>query len=292
MSRQRARRSFLAVATLLLTACAAGPVDVDDPASVVAERFADWSRAAEEFGALNVGPDAVTGVAVRDGATRSWNLTGEITELGEPATASASVPFADIDPAAVQNQVEDLARQCAPDRYRVTVQVVTETTLLSELRCGAAEGAALFTSPPVTVLLNGEPLPDSTGLSWEESWAAVLELIGVLDPELSVGSVTLTDEEVSLSLSDRAATNGCRPSLMIGRAGDSLAWACRRTGQEPGIALGGFSAADLATLQSQAMDSAGITAGSWLEVTIDSDRGYRPQLRVRSGAQTAAVPLS
>lgn len=277
---------------LALAACSAPEPEPPAPSSVVAERLAELGATADAFSGVTVGRAAITARAVKDGTLQLWDLADGVRPVTEAVTGSPVVPFGELDPGAVQEQVARLAQQCEAGEYRASVDVITPDAMLGELRCGEDSFEGLTTQAPVSVQVNGEPLPDSTGASVEETWQVALDQLAELDPDLRVGSFSIDDEHVSLRLSDGSATGGCRPALVFERDGSDAKLACRGTGQEPGISLDGFTAADLTALQLEAQAAAGIVGTDGVQVTIGSNRRLEPELQVRRGSDQAAVPFA
>ncbi|SHJ07828.1 hypothetical protein SAMN02745244_01666 [Tessaracoccus bendigoensis DSM 12906] len=290
MRRPHIVRGAGAVAVALaLSACSAPEPEVTPPASVVAERLVELGTAADAFSGVAVGRQAITARAVKDSTLQFWDLSDGVRPVTDAATNSAAVPFEELDPGAVQEQVAQLAKLCEASEFRVSVDVVTPSAMLGELRCGDDTFEGLTTHDPVAVRLNGSPLPSSMAVSVEETWQVVLDLLAELDPGLGVGSLSIDADTISLELSDGAATQGCRPALVFERDGSDVTNACRRTGQKPAISLAGFTAANLARLQLEAMEQAGIIGTDRASVSVDSSARLEPQLRVRQGSSEATV---
>lgn len=281
-----------AIMALAGVSCTTEPAPQPEPASVVAVRIVELGGSAEAFSGIALGREALTARAVADGTLQYWDLTDGVRPVSGSSTPYAAVPFDQVDADKIQEMVTQLAAQCDQDEYRVSVDVLTPSAMLTELRCGDDTFEGLITHAPVSVLLDGAPLPDSSGTSVEETWQVALDLLETLDPSLAVGSVSIAPDTMSLQLSDAAATAGCRPALVLERDGTDITSACRRTQQEPPISLASFTATDLAQLQLGAMDQAGIVGPDSVRVSISSNQHLEPQLEVRRGSAEASIPLA
>ncbi|GAA2181137.1 hypothetical protein GCM10009785_14820 [Brooklawnia cerclae] len=277
--------------TLVLGACTQSPPDAPEPSSLVAERLAQLAEAADGFSKVSVGPEDLDAYALDGSDLKLWHLLDGVEPTTAVSTSGPAVSFDSVDGAAIQQQVETLSAQCQTAGYRVDVEAITPTAFAAELRCGDDSFSGLLTTEPTSVLLNGDPLPDHSGASIEQTWQTVLDQVATLDPSTTIAQLQIDEDDVSLRLADDSATNGCRPALVIAKDGSALTWACWATGTEAAIPLDGLTASGLAATQQAAMSAAGVAGTSGLEVTISTSATREPELRVQQGSQSATVPL-
>ncbi|NLE98260.1 MAG: hypothetical protein GX596_09795, partial [Propionibacterium sp.] len=223
------------------------------------------------------------------GAIQIWDLVDGLEARDTFSGRYPAAPFDAIDSEAIQREVEALTHECE-DNYRITVNVVTPSAHVTELRCGETSFLELVATAPVRVHLGGTPLPDYAGASVEETWQHVLAQVALLDPDMAVSRIDVDDEQVGIWLAEHSATNDCLPSMSIARDGSEAGWACWSSARGPAIPLGGTTAAELAQLQRDVMTEAGIVGTDGLEATIDVANGV-PALAVRQGPLGAEAPL-
>lgn len=278
-------------AALILGACTTPDPEAPEPASLVEERLVELAEVADGFSGIDVGRQELTAYALDGEELKHWNLVDDVEPGVAVNSAAPVVAFEDVDAAAVQEQVDSLAAECDASNYRISVDALTQSAMLAELRCGEESFSQLLTAEPTQVLLSGEPLADYSGASIEETWQLVLNQVELLDPDMTVTTISISDSEVSLRLWDNSATNGCRPVLNIAMDGSDVVWACWAPGTEPAIALRDYSASDLAAAQQAAMSDGGITSLNGLDITISPNSSLGAELSVRQGPNTATVRL-
>ena len=292
MSRTTTAGAALLLAAAALAGCN-GTTDEPGPGAtgLVAQRLTELGEQADAFARLDVGDEDLAAWAVQDGTLRHWRLLDGTTDSREVEQRYPAVDFAAIDPAQVQSGVESLAAECETGNFRVSVQALTPSALVSELRCGDEEFEALGGSAPVAVRLGDEPLPDYAGLTVEQTWQQALDQASVLDPSRRLTSLTLDDEHVTFGLSAASASNDCLPTVETARDGSRLSWRCDTPDSEPPLDLSGLDAAGLAALQQQAMSDVGIVDPAGTEVSLGRDVGGAARMTVRQGPRLAQVPL-
>lgn len=284
--------TVLLLATAVLAGCT-GQTDEPrpDPTGLVAQRLTELGQQAEAFSRLDVGDEDLAAWAVQDGTLRHWRLLDGTADSREVEQRYPAVDFAALHPTRLQSVVESLADGCDNGNFRVSVQALTPSAIVSELRCGDEEFEALGGSEPVAVRLGDEPLPDYGGLTVEETWQQVLDQASVLDPSRRLTSLTLDDERVAFGLSAASATNDCLPTVETARDGSRLSWRCDSPDAEPPLDLVRFDAAELAALQQQAMTDVGIIDPTGTEVRLARDVGGAARMTVRQGPRLSEVPL-
>ncbi|NLE97363.1 MAG: hypothetical protein GX596_05165 [Propionibacterium sp.] len=281
-----------AIATAVaLAACSGGAPPGPGPASVVAERLSELSGTAEEFSSLAVGREDLLAHTAEGDELQIWDLTEGLEFRDTFGGRYPAVPFEQLDADAIQAEVEALVAECDVN-VRVTVNAVTPSAHVTEMRCGEASFLELVATDPKQVHLAGEPLPDGTAVSVEETWEYVLALVARLDPDEVVSRVEIDDEEAYVWMSGNSATNDCVPSFSFARDGSDLGWACFSNPQGPPIPLGTMEAAELAGIQRAVMTEAGIDGTDGLEVTVGTSSATgAPALRVQLGPSSAEAPL-
>lgn len=291
MTRRTAWAGVLVVALALTSCTGSEETPTAGGPALVGQRLTELAQEADAFSRLDVGDEELAAWAVRDGELRHWRLAEGTSDSRSVEQEYPAVDFSGIDPAELQTRVEALAEGCDGANFRVTVQALTPSALVSELRCGDEEFEALGGADPVAVHLGDAALPDYGGLTVEETWDQLLAQAAVLDPSLRFTSLSLDEERIGFGLSAASATNGCQPAVDIARDGTDLAWRCDTPSAEPPVDLARFSAGELAALQQQAMSDVGVVDPAGVEVTIGRDLGGTARMTVRQGTRLSEVPL-
>lgn len=288
---RRAAIAAALVGAIGLTGCAepeeppAAPLD-----QVVAGMSVLRHESGSEFARLVVTPETLDGVVGRDGETYIRSLAPETRDEVKVSMRVATVPFKDIHPLSIHNDVRDLASRCE-QYFSVRVEASGPGGLIYTLTCAADENS-LTGVPPTAVRLNGHPVRELSGSWTAEDWDTILYELTHLAPSGKIEKLSITSsDQVMVRLAVADSSHNCQPEVvreLDGRGVSVVCWITPST--QPSFDYTALTGESIRAAAVRASTEGGFVLNSHVTYDLTLQDGG-PSLSARGRGGAATVPL-